>query len=704
MLLPRLYAEHYNVTQPGEWEKNLASGSLMSKDLWGDEGGTGDRAIGGQMAQLDVTTNEKGRLKFYQEDKPEDKSLEEDSDIATMGISSEGAGLGGRALAMYRLDQLLKLDIIVQTEYAVHERTPEGTGKGVGSEDRVAKMGIAMEAAKGIEAQKAIETGFQMVGKGSQRTIHKEIALDDPVLQQGLNKLQMLDALVGQIDRNQGNYFIQKDPVTGNVIGFKGIDNDLSFDSVLTSEDSGDVANPLERGLKQYRGLPPIVDKAFADMLLRINPIQVEEAVAGLIAPNEIATLLERLRIIKHALNEMPPEVFITDWGAGDIVDRHGESEESYSGHLKKQFEANAGKRALIEAGFKAAHEAVVGPTSEKQIDAFLGNASTLLERPVNSGYMTKDQFLSLAGQLPALMLQDGIEWRPAAQKLLVGFRLNTPEARTIVVALKEGSFKGDVEETALIIFGNLAMVGGYAKWSMEVAIGAARKLDDTIEKAGGYDKVNLNNEIGYTGKLVEQTGSPTHDAIENALRDGGFNRSERIYVGLKSTIHDTVDKNQITMEEALEIAGKFETLINPYNVPDQQIITSFYAIKGAWKKGAEAINKAIGTAEQKWLEADYRGEMESIMEVNGHPLEYGGDRNYFSENLWKAAEKGEIEKDWAIELSESVQTIMGPHDVPYNIRSRVISAIVEMWVQKNSVEDISDMITGRVEEYNASL
>ena len=109
---------------------------------------------------------------------------------------------GARAIAMYELDRLLtelmegkdKTPLLVDTEFA-------SLNSGIG---------IMMAKAGGVSG-----AGFTVpVG-------------DLPVLTRCLARLQLLDAIAGQLDRHLGNYYVASD-ASGPVLVI-GIDNDLAF-------------------------------------------------------------------------------------------------------------------------------------------------------------------------------------------------------------------------------------------------------------------------------------------------------------------------------------------------------------------------------------------------------------------------------------------------------------------------------------------
>ncbi len=221
-----------------------------------------------------------------------------------VGIPENDPNFGGRSVAMYRLDQLLNAGMIVRTEFATHRR------QNLDANDNAAgppmpSFGIVMERAAGREARQGFLTGGNVAFTGQQANTMRAhgaaqpLNLQDPVLQRGLNKLQILDALCGQVDRHNANFFIDQD-AQGNVTQVKGIDNDLAF-----GKNQINPSKPIEHDnapMGSFKGLPPLADRELAERIIEIDLQLIRDAVKGLLEESEIAALMARFQTLKTHL------------------------------------------------------------------------------------------------------------------------------------------------------------------------------------------------------------------------------------------------------------------------------------------------------------------------------------------------------------------------------------------------------------------
>ncbi|MBB3042310.1 DUF4157 domain-containing protein, partial [Nocardioides soli] len=208
--------------------------------------GTG-RQDGGQVNQVSELhfKTESGEMSgFFKEDKGFNAKSE--GHETEVGIRQVDPNYGARSIALYRLDQLFNAGVTARAEFAVHKN---GDGKSV--------LGTVLESSKGT---KAVDVKYHVAGDEKDPG---SVDLYDPVLQRGLNKLQLLDAICGQLDRHMGNYFVQDDG-KGNVTGVTGIDLDMAFGSKMTSVDY--------KGAQNYKGLPEYIDKEMGQKILQITP------------------------------------------------------------------------------------------------------------------------------------------------------------------------------------------------------------------------------------------------------------------------------------------------------------------------------------------------------------------------------------------------------------------------------------------------
>lgn len=202
---------------------------------------------------------------------------------ADVGIQQADPNYGARSVAMYKLDKLLGAGVTARAEFASHVDT---SGKTV--------LGTVLESAKGT---KAGETKIAFSKEQAKQIGPGAIVLDDPVFQQSLNKLQVLDAICGQLDRHVGNYYIQSDE-SGKVTGVTGIDLDMAFGRDQQSDKEGKSA-------PNFKGLPAQIDQEFGRRLLQIAPGDIEACLTGLLPAGEIQATMGRFMTIRSKVQEM---------------------------------------------------------------------------------------------------------------------------------------------------------------------------------------------------------------------------------------------------------------------------------------------------------------------------------------------------------------------------------------------------------------
>ncbi len=205
--------------------------------------------------------------------------------VDLVGIDSENAHMAKRDVATSRLNQILNQNVIAKAQLAVQhigDQTVEGS---------------LMEKAKGKSAMKLMEENqVYDPGKKDVKDVNtpNQMNLQDPMLMQSLSKLQFIDLLSFQVDRNRGNYYIQRDQ-QGNVLGVTGIDNDYSFGT-----NTG-----ISRWNQELPGISRYVDEDIAKAILELDPDLLRLAMMDLLTDDEINALLERLQKLKQFLKPL---------------------------------------------------------------------------------------------------------------------------------------------------------------------------------------------------------------------------------------------------------------------------------------------------------------------------------------------------------------------------------------------------------------
>lgn len=199
-----------------------------------------------------------------------------------VGIRQTDPNYGARAMAMYKIDQLLNAGVTARVEFAVNQN-PEGK----------MVMGTVLESAKGSRASDA-----KMALTDDEAKKTGGVSLNDPVLQSSLNKLQLLDAICGQLDRHAGNYYIQKN-AQGSVTGVTGIDLDMAF-----GQDMNAYNDRSANAAPNYRGLPSMVDADMGRRIMEIRPEDIRSVLKGLLPEAEINATVNRVQSLQVKIAE----------------------------------------------------------------------------------------------------------------------------------------------------------------------------------------------------------------------------------------------------------------------------------------------------------------------------------------------------------------------------------------------------------------
>jgi hypothetical protein len=226
--------------------------------------------------------------------------------IELVGINPTDAHMANRDVAMWRLDQLLGANVIARAQLAT--RAMPGGGSVSGS---------IMEKAPGDQAATLMQAG-KMAGTAAEQMTGPAGTINqrDPVLMRLLSKLQLIDLLAFQIDRNPKNFFIQQD-ASGRVTGITGIDNDFALGT----------ATELGRRQQELPGMSRYVDAELAQKILNIDLGLVELVFTGLLSPAEIDALIQRFRTVQAHLRSistmlLPPGAW-TDAVASGLADEN---------------------------------------------------------------------------------------------------------------------------------------------------------------------------------------------------------------------------------------------------------------------------------------------------------------------------------------------------------------------------------------------
>jgi len=199
------------------------------------------------------------------------------------GIPGQNPEFAKRNLAMQAMDKLLGANVIPPTFLARHNN----------------KAGFIMEKVEG-------KTGSELFKKG--RDEYNDI-LELPQVKRSLSNLYLLDMICAQVDRHPGNFIIEmKD---GEIVGVKGIDNDLAFGKDVDLESAmGFKAGSMARGMQTAGKLVDeleAIDRTFAQKIIDLagQPQIIRNALNGLLTNEEINKTLQRITHLADFLRPM---------------------------------------------------------------------------------------------------------------------------------------------------------------------------------------------------------------------------------------------------------------------------------------------------------------------------------------------------------------------------------------------------------------
>lgn len=251
----------------------------------GASGGKGNNKAVSQVV------NEKGESGFFADDDFDGKyEAEADGtdqyDNPKWLLNNYGAAgnqdiqLGNRSIAMSRLDKLLGGDVMARTVRAFNGD----------------KQGTFQAKADGKEAKEVLES-TDVSG--------------NPDLARMLSRLQLLDAIAGQVDRHAKNYFIQIDPRSKRVTGITGIDLDMSWMGedgrfevdVEMGSRMGSQKNNADGGkTDHFPGFSKFVDKELAERIIAMKPNDLRAILLDLLDPKLIESAVRRLAKLQNLL------------------------------------------------------------------------------------------------------------------------------------------------------------------------------------------------------------------------------------------------------------------------------------------------------------------------------------------------------------------------------------------------------------------
>lgn len=240
----------------------------------------------------------------------------------TAGIDSHNAHMAERNVAMSRLNDLLGLNVIARAELAIYK-----------SSDGTKTQGSFMKKAKGKQGVKL--SGQYSTTKES--SSGESPFVFDSNLQRYMSQLQLLDTLAMQIDRHDGNFFIDYDK-EGNVTSVTGIDNDMAFGNI---ED-------IDKRIKSFPALSKFVEKELAERILSLHDDDLITVMEDLLAPSEVTALLTRLhklqshlQILKNNNELLSPDQWNEATARGMLEEQYNNEDTTKGNYYAKIVSAN---------------------------------------------------------------------------------------------------------------------------------------------------------------------------------------------------------------------------------------------------------------------------------------------------------------------------------------------------------------------------
>ena len=219
------------------------------------------------------------------------------------GIASEQPRYGAREVASSNLDKLLDFGLLLDTGFFMLE----------------GKLGTLTE----------LPGGSPGGGSLADTTAAHEFS-KNPSLCRDITNLQVLDAVTGEHARTLDMIGYMAD-ASGKYEGIKGLDSSLSFGSdpdyndlsrfgQAGSPDGTHHAEGTDKYAASYNtGLPPVIDAQTAARILAPDfPDNAKASVAGLVRPDEMDRMTERIEQVRHWANDLVERgSTVSDWNSG---------------------------------------------------------------------------------------------------------------------------------------------------------------------------------------------------------------------------------------------------------------------------------------------------------------------------------------------------------------------------------------------------
>ncbi len=220
--------------------------------------------------------------------------------LTPMGFSDQKVNMTRRNVATSRVAALLGIGNLV-AESQTAEITDESTGQTMrGNVMKKSQYTTSAAEYRGKHMMKKEENDVKAFGEGREIDMSLNMNVTGG-FQRDMCNLQVLDAICGQQDRHENNFFVGEN---GNkeLSGVQGIDNDGAFGLAETSLDKRHQGHAAAIYDKNGNMSIPFMDKNLAQRIERIDPEMIRFALKDLLKDDEIDATIDRLNKTREAI------------------------------------------------------------------------------------------------------------------------------------------------------------------------------------------------------------------------------------------------------------------------------------------------------------------------------------------------------------------------------------------------------------------
>ncbi len=208
---------------------------------------------------------------FFKPDALKGDQSEDIHNLVNVNLNEEDSRMSARAVASSRLDQKLGTNILAREKFDEVNGKKGSTSELVSGQEMRSLLFEGDTVSKSV-AKQGSGNEYKKIGgkyKANSGSEYHEFDFMNEQIQRGMADLQAIDFLTGQIDRHEGNIFIDKE--TNQV---KGIDNDGAF-----RRSEVDMNKSMTKG--SAVGLPQQIHEDTAMQILFMSDEEFMEIIGG---------------------------------------------------------------------------------------------------------------------------------------------------------------------------------------------------------------------------------------------------------------------------------------------------------------------------------------------------------------------------------------------------------------------------------------